>query len=148
IDPNGVYQISGYRGTSRFVEITQQAVKLLQPAMMDGGYRLDVTNDLDELSLGEGGYFSVVLSAERPAGALGNWWRVDAKARSVLGRRCSCDWNREVAARAATNRLDEGGGDMAPPEIARRFSEMATWVQGMIEFDMRLVRYYREHHGI
>src|SRR5215468_5327451 len=148
VDPNGVYQISGYRGTTRFVEITQQAVKLLRPAMMDGGYRLDVTNDLDELSLGEDGYFSVILSAERPAGYEGDWWRLDAKARALLMRRCSCDWNREVDARVAVNRLDDGGADMTPEETARRFSEMAAWIEGMIEFDMRLVRYYREHHGI
>ncbi|HXK26055.1 MAG TPA: DUF1214 domain-containing protein [Myxococcota bacterium] len=148
VDPKGVYRISGYRGTSRFVEITQQAVKLLEPSMMDGGYRLDVTHDLDELSLGDDGYFSTVLSAERPAGYRGDWWRLDAKARSLLMRRCSCDWNREVDARVAIHRLDEGGADMSPQEIARRFSEMASWVRGMIEFDMRLVRYYREHHGI
>ena len=37
---------------------------------------------------------------------------------------------------------------MAPEEIARRFSDMATWVEGMITFDMQSVRYYREHHGV
>jgi hypothetical protein len=63
-------------------------------------------------------------------------------------RRCSCDWIGEVDARVAVNRLDDGGADMSPAEIARRFSDMAAWIEGMIEFDMRLVRYYREHHGI
>ena len=37
IDPNGVYRISGYRGTTRFVEITQQAFDMMSPAHMDGG---------------------------------------------------------------------------------------------------------------
>ena len=36
IDPNGVYRISGYRGTSRFVEITQQSFDMMSPAHMDG----------------------------------------------------------------------------------------------------------------
>ena len=37
---------------------------------------------------------------------------------------------------------------MTPEEIARRFSDLAAWIEGMIEFDMQLVRYYREHHGV
>ena len=63
-------------------------------------------------------------------------------------RKCACDWNNEVDARVAINRLDDRGADMSPAEIARRFSEMADWIEGMIHFDMDLVRYYREHHGV
>ena len=37
---------------------------------------------------------------------------------------------------------------MTPEEIARRFSDLAAWIEGMIKFDMQLVRYYREHHGV
>jgi hypothetical protein len=48
----------------------------------------------------------------------------------------------------AVNRLDDAGADMTPEEVAGRFSDMAAWIEGMIEFDMRLVRYYRQHHGI
>jgi hypothetical protein len=63
-------------------------------------------------------------------------------------RKCACDWAGEVDARVAINRLDDPGEDMTPADIARRFSDMAEWIDGMIRFDMRLVRYYREHHGI
>jgi hypothetical protein len=48
----------------------------------------------------------------------------------------------------AIERLDDSGSDMPAEEIARRFSEMAAWIEGMIDFDMQLVRYYREHHGV
>ncbi len=149
IDADGVYRISGYRGTTRFVEITQQAYDILSPSMMDGtSPPLQLTNELDDLELGEGGAFSVVLSAERPAGHRGDWWELDPRARRLLMRKCSCDWTREVDARVAIDRLDDGGADMTPEEIARRFSDMAAWIEGMIEFDMGLVRYYREHHGV
>ena len=37
---------------------------------------------------------------------------------------------------------------MTPAEFARRFSDMPQWIEGMIHFDMHLVRYYLEHHGI
>ena len=48
----------------------------------------------------------------------------------------------------AIERLDDAGEDMSPEEFARRFSDMADWIVGMITFDMVMVRYYREHHGI
>jgi hypothetical protein len=148
IDPVGVYRISGYRGTTRFVEITQQSFDMMNPHDMGAGGPVPATHDLDDLELGDDGRFSVVLSAERPAGHRGDWWQLDARTRRLLMRKCSCDWNRDIDARVAINRLDDGGADMTPDEIARRFSDMAAWVEGMIGFDMQLVRYYREHHGV
>jgi hypothetical protein len=148
IDPNGVYRISGTRGTTRFIEITQQSFDMMSPAHMDGSTPFAQTNDLDEVELGEGGAFSVVLSAERPEGHNGDWWELDARTRRLLMRKCSCDWNREIDARVAIERLDDRGADMSPEDTARRFSDMAAWIEGMIEFDMNLVRYYREHHGV
>jgi hypothetical protein len=148
VDPAGVYRISGYRGTTRFVEITQQSFDMMNPHDMGAGGPVPATHDLDDLEIGDDGRFSVVLSAERPAGHRGDWWQLDARTRRLLMRKCSCDWNRDIDARVAINRLDDGGADMTPEEIARRFSDMAAWVEGMIGFDMQLVRYYREHHGV
>ena len=148
IEPEGVYRISGYRGTSRFVEVTQQAFDMMSPAHMDGGTPLNVTHDLDDLEIGDDRSFSVVLSAQRPADHHGDWWELDPRARRLLMRKCACDWNREVDASVAIDRIDDGGADMTPEEIARRFSDLAAWIDGMISFDMQLVRYYREHHGI
>jgi hypothetical protein len=148
VDVDGVYRISGFRGTTRFVEITQQAFDIMSPAHMDGGTPMAVTLDLDDLSIGDDGYFSVVLSAERPADHTGDWWELDPRARRLLMRRCSCDWTNEEDARVAIDRLDDGGADMTPEETARRFGDLAAWIEGMIEFDMNLVRYYREHHGV
>jgi hypothetical protein len=148
IDSGGVYRISGYRGTTRFVEITQQKFDMMSPEDMDAGGPFAITHDLDDLQLSGDGYFSVVLSAERPAGHDGDWWELDERCRRLLMRKCSCDWNREIDARVAIDRLDDGGADMTSAEIARRFSDLAAWVEGMISFDMRLIRYYREHHGV
>jgi hypothetical protein len=149
IDPSGSYRISGYRGTSRFVEITQQVVDMFSPEMLTKRTAgVPMSADLDQLAIGKDGYFSVILSAERPAGHSGDWWRLDANTRRLLMRNCCSDWKREVDARVAIERLDAPGEDMSPEEFARRFSEMADWIVGMIRFDMQLVRYYREHHGI
>ncbi len=158
IDPQGVYRISGYRGTTRFVELTQQAVDMLNPQAMGGTAPYAFTNDLDELSISEDGYFSVILSPQRPDGYSGDWWELHDRTCRILMRRCSCDWNREIDASVAIERLDAGGAapptstpsgaDMTPEEIARRFSDLSAWIEGVIEFDMRLIRYYRDHHGV
>jgi hypothetical protein len=148
VDPAGAYEISGYRGTTRFVEITQQTFDMLSPAYIEEAAAVAATHDLDDLALDENGHFNVVLSAERPAGHTGDWWPLDSRTVRLLMRRCSCDWSREVDARVAIQRLDQGGADMSPEESARRFSELATWIEGMIAFDMELVRYYRKHHGV
>ena len=146
IDPSGTYRISGFRGTQRFVEITQQGFDMMSPADLSRPFA--VSHDLDDLARGDDGSFSVVLSAERPAGYDGDWWQLDPRAKRLLMRKCSCDWIAEQDARVAINRLDDGGADMTPGETARRFADLAAWIEGMIDFDMQLVRYYREHHGI
>lgn len=149
VDPKGVYEISGYRGTTRFVEISQQETNMMSPSIITRKDRaLTTTYDLDDLTMGEDGHFSVVLSGERPAGYDGDWWHLDPRAGALLMRKCACDWNHEVDARVAINRLDDPGADMSAEETARRFSELPAWADGMIDFDMSLVRYYREHHGI
>ncbi|MBL7492632.1 DUF1214 domain-containing protein [Frankia sp. AgB1.9] len=150
VDPAGVYEISGFRGTTRFVEITQQESEMTSPKHFERrtGPPLRVTNDLDELTTGADGSFRVTLSARRPDGHSGDWWPLDPRTRKLLMRKCACDWTQEVDARVAINRLDDHGADMTPTESAGRFSDMADWIDGMIRFDMQLVRYYREHHGI
>lgn len=149
VDGDGVYELVGRRGTVRFVEITQSA-----PGMMKSLKSVErqmkfqsITHDFDELTIAEDGGFRVVLSAERPDGYDGDWWQLNPEAGKLLMRKCACDWNTEIDAQVAINRLDDGGADMTPAEIARRFSELGDWIKGMIDFDMELVRYYREHHG-
>jgi hypothetical protein len=145
IDPAGVYRISGFRGGSCFVEITQQSWEMIG----GGGARgpVPASDDLDDLHIGPDGYFSVILSAERPAGYAGDWWRLHPQVIRLLMRKCSRDWLHEIDARVAIDRLDERPA-ATPEEFARRFSNMAAWIEKVISFDIDLARYYREHHGI
>jgi hypothetical protein len=148
IDGSGVYRISGFRGTTRFVEITQNIKDFLEPAQITKGATVPGTHDLDELTLGADGSFSVVLSNERPDGYDGDWWELGTATRRLTLRRCSCDWTNEIDARIAIERLDGPRAPMSPEEFAHRFSELRRWVEGMITFDMELIRFYREHHGV
>lgn len=143
VDPTGNYRISGYRGTSRFIDFTQQISRII--TSMAAMKPSPAVNDLDELSIGKDGYFSVLLSAERPADYKGDWWQLHPETQVILMRRCACDWQHELDARVAIERLDEAAPS-SPVEIAKRFSEMPEWVEGMISFDMELVKYYRAHH--
>ncbi|HEY6533391.1 MAG TPA: DUF1214 domain-containing protein [Acidimicrobiales bacterium] len=148
VEGGGTYKISGFRGTTRFVEITQQTWMFLAPKLIETGGTVQGTHDLDDLTLGDDGYFSVILSGERPEGHDGDWWKLGTETRRLTLRRCSCDWRNEVDARIAIQRLDDPGEDMSPQESARRFSELARWIEDMIDFDMQLIRWYREHHGV
>ena len=154
VDEDGVYEISGFRGTTRFVEITQQQQAMMgmdvfsRPQGDRGTRTVPTTHDLDDLTIADDGSFRVVLSAHRPDGHAGDWWQMDPGVQRLLMRKCACDWINEEDARIAINRLDDGGADMLPTEFAQRFAEMPQWIEGMIHFDMHLVRYYLEHHGI
>ena len=154
IDETGVYEIIGFRGTTRFVEITQQQQDMMgmdvfnRPQGDTVPRKGPTTHDLDELTIADDGSFRVVLSAERPEGHTGDWWPMDPGVKRLLMRFCACDWINEVDARVAINRLDDAGADMSPTEFSQRFADMPRWIEGMIHFDMRLVRYYLEHHGI
>lgn len=66
IDSSGVYEISGFRGTVRMVEFQIGGGTFIPRGTAIHG---PTTNNyrLDTLTIGEGGEFSVVLSAERPA---------------------------------------------------------------------------------
>jgi hypothetical protein len=148
VEPGGVYRISGFRGTSRFVEITQSEYTFLEPAHITRGGSVPGSHDLDDLTIGGDGSFSVILSPQRPDGYEGDWWPLGPKTVRLMCRHCSCDWRNEVDARVAIVRLDDPGEDMPAADFARRFSELPRWIEGMIDFDMQLIRYYREHHGV
>jgi len=148
VEPDGVYVISGYRGSARFVEITQQTFDMMNLGQLGNGSPVPHTHDLDDLTLDDQGRFRVILSAERPVDHDGDWWPLDPRTKRLLMRKCACDWADEVDARVAISRLDDGGADMTPEETARRFSDLREWILGMIGFDMGLVRWYREHHGV
>ena len=76
IDATGTYRISGFRGTARFVEITEQTWDFLSPSLISSGGTV-FAHDLDSLTLAGDGSFSVILSPQRPEGdrVTGGRWR-------------------------------------------------------------------------
>jgi len=99
----GAYRISGYRGTTRFVEIN---IRAGDEGDGGGGGRTVGLIDLDDLTLDGAGYFSLVMSDHRPAGYTGDWVRLDALASNLLVRSAAYDWKNELDPRLAIERLD------------------------------------------
>ena len=93
IDGAGTYELTGRRGTNRFVEVTQSG-----PGMMTSlkGHERRmrfqaITHELDELTIADDGSFRVVLSVKRPEGYDGDWWELNPKVGKLLMRKCACD---------------------------------------------------------
>jgi len=144
VDPDGVYRVSGLRGTNRFTELSQMNRRLYRSLDQPRG-SAPITNDLDQLNIGADGYFSVILSGERPPGYTGDWWKLGPDTQAILLRRCATDWRNEVDSKLAIERLDPV--DTATwVDTSKRFSELAEWITGMIFFMTDLVKWYREHH--
>lgn len=98
----GVYRLSGFRGTCRFVD-----VDMFGGHHSSGSQAFSVGSfTLDDLHIDARSYFSVILSAERPAGYDGDWIALDPRTMMLLVRLAACDWLEEVDARLAIERLD------------------------------------------
>jgi hypothetical protein len=108
VEPSGTYRISGYRGTVHKADFQIGAndfyrgnVSKKNPLMLTN-YDLDGNAHIRK----KDGHFEVILSAERPAGYKGDWWKLDPNATHVFVRQLSYDWLHEVDGRFAIERLD------------------------------------------
>jgi hypothetical protein len=146
VEPEGVYRISGYRGTCRFVEVSEWVRRIMATSVAEtkpapGQY------DLDDLTIGEDGYFSVIMSAKRPEGYDGDWWELHAETGALMMRSCSTDWRHEIDPRVAIERLDPVAPS-TPEEIAERFAELPAWIEGMVCMMTDLARWYHNNFPI
>ena len=137
LDPKGTYRISGFRGSVRVLDFQFGGGNYYQT----GQYPFPFT--ISNHHIGEGGEitskktgaFSVIVSAQRPAGYKGAWWQLGDKASYVMVRQVSSDWAKEVDARFAIERLD------TPPETPRMTVEqlqkniglVKTWADGQTQ---------------
>ncbi|HEX4259133.1 MAG TPA: hypothetical protein VH089_28855 [Streptosporangiaceae bacterium] len=108
IDDDGVYRISGHRGTVRILNF-----EIGSSPMQTWGYG-EFDSDVSEYEpdhdahISEDGMFEVLLSTRdrRPEGYRGDWWEFKPGAMMILVRKRSYDWLGEVDARLAIERVD------------------------------------------
>lgn len=132
VDDDGVYKISGYRGTVRILEFEIGASTMQAYGRGDWAPSLSHYNvDKEGVKLGKDGGFEVILSATRPEGHKGDWWELKKGAKFILVRQRAYDWLNEVDGRLAIERLDVPAMKprMSAEEINERISHDGEWVR-------------------
>lgn len=142
VEGAGSYRISGTRGTSRFVDVT------LFGSLFSLGKIGPVLGrfSLDDLKIGPDGRYEVILSAERPDGYTGDWIKLDPRTIRVQVRHASYDWNTEVDARMAIERLDTPAARPRPSaeEVSAKLAKLATWAENTVAFGFKNIDYNRQ----
>lgn len=152
LDDDGVYCISGYRGTVRRIDAQVGTGTFFSRGMQDEN-RLGLTLDnfnIDDLQIAADGFFSVVLSRERPNGYGGDWWPLKEKARYLLMRQTAYDWEREADGRVAIERLDTPAARPRPDaeQLERDLQQLAVWAESWLQLSINFVAQIRRDQGI
>jgi hypothetical protein len=98
VTPGGAYRIRGRKGSLNQVVLGQVAP-----------HAAGVTRshfDINSLAIDGDGRFELLLSAERPEGHTGGWWRLEPTASMLLLRMVSCDWVNEESPTFSIERID------------------------------------------
>lgn len=134
---DGVYRIRGFRGSVRITDFSIAGGPLVPRGTGVFG-RTFANYDLNTLHVDERGWFDVILSATRPAGHAGDWWRLDPQASYVMVRQVSYDWLHETDARIAIERLDQPAVKARPDPAAIDASlrQLAGWVEAWTDFSL------------
>lgn len=155
VNGNGIYRLSGERGTIRLLTVTL-AAKTIGTQEKPGGQTAEY--DLDEtITFNDDGTFECIFSDVQPDGHLGNWLRMPAETDMLLVRRRSYDWGNERDPRLAIERLDASPLRARPSleeteatlvalsEYAERHSRQ--WLQYQKLMPSRGIINKIEHHG-
>jgi hypothetical protein len=114
IAPDGVYRLRGRRGSLRMFNVSQSPPSPFEPGFRrEGGPR--TAHDFNALAVDAEGCFDVILSAERPAGHAGDWWKLEPTTNKLLLRMVSADWLGEADPTLSIERLDRPVGRKRPP---------------------------------
>jgi hypothetical protein len=127
VDGDGIYEISGYRGTVPDLSIMPFGVA------KGGSMQTASAFDFSDLDVAEDGTFQVVVSAERPTDAP-QWWQMAPETQSLMLRSVSDDWGAHVEPRLAIVRRDGNPGRPRtdPAELRRRLQSYAAVVERMV----------------
>lgn len=133
LDPDGVYRISGTRGShARF---TLQFLDAYPLVGLSKGLQVI---DLDELGVKPGQRFALRIGGARSARRDGLWWPMPKSARAVLARQTFNEWEKETATTIRIDRLqashDLPHGDGSHADLAADYLDRMTalWAEGYL----------------
>lgn len=127
IEGNGVYRISGIRGSILFAKLAQLGPDMLRTGV--GAAPIKYL-DIDDLTLDDKGRYEVLVSQTKPADYPGDWWELSPKAEKFMLRQISYDWPVEVDTGIAIERLDTPAA--RPPATAQAMSDTLEEMASMI----------------
>jgi hypothetical protein len=138
LDDDGVYKISGFRGSVHIVDMQIGASPLFAygKANEQKSFGPSLANyDLDQMTIGTDGAFEFVLSAKRPAGYTGDWRALPPTGDHLLVRQLSYDWINEVDARLAIERLDRPAARprQSAAEIKAALDQIPAWTERWVK---------------
>jgi Protein of unknown function (DUF1214) len=146
IDENGVYRLSGYRGTVHMVVVQIASGTFVTKG--EGNNFGDTLSNyyLDDLHIGENGEFDVLISRTRPEGHKGDWWELKPEATNIVLRQLSYDWLNEQDARFAIERVDSPAQKPRPSAevIERNLKQLAVWTENWIVQTNRFCKMFAE----
>ena len=143
IDGSGSYLLTGERGDGLFLlmDITAGGLGVMDELGPSLG-----TLDFDTLSLDDGGRFSLLLSAEKPANWAGDWRRLDPATCSLSLRQASYDWDKGREARIAIERTDKAHLPRHWPaeEITKRLTALVGYPKRLSGMAMGFIKAQRD----
>jgi hypothetical protein len=143
IDGSGSYLLSGERGSGLFLllDIIAGGLGVMEPLGPSLG-----TLDFDTLALDAQGRFSLLLSAQRPAGWAGDWVSLEPSARSLTVRQASYDWGNDRAARIAIERVDKPHAPRhwSAADIAERLNALAAYPKRLSGMALGFIKSQRD----
>lgn len=143
VDGTGVYRLSGFRGEGLFLLFD----------LVAGGFGVGDTFgpsvgmlDIDEFTLGKKGEFDILLSAQRPQGYSGDWYKMDAATKTINVRQASYHWGVDIEARIAIERTDINHQRKSLDEqaIAKRLEALMAYPQFYTGFSLGFINQLRE----
>ena len=153
LDDNGIYKISGTRGSVHMVSFQVGGGTFF---VNGGGGRAGMgralaTYDLDQHThVKKDGTFEFILSAERPKGWKGDWWKLPASATWIVVRQVGYDWVHEVDARLAIDRLDTPAikPRATAAELEAGLKQIPVWADGWIQLSLDWIANLRKQDVI
>ena len=144
--PDGVYRLRGRRGTLPIAVIAELGPMPGDVAPSSGavGPAKEV-HDLNALHVDAQGRFDVIMSAERPAGYAGDWWRLEPTTAKLMLRMVSSDWANEEDPTISIERLDRPVNRRRPSaaelqDHLRRLPAAANFIGPLLADDVEKVR--------
>jgi hypothetical protein len=143
IDGGGSYLITGERGDGLFLLLDIVAGGL--GVMETLGASLGIL-DLGTLALNAEGNFSLLLSAQKPAGWAGDWHQLDPSACSLTLRQASYQWGDGREARIAIERIDKAHTPRhwSAEDVAERLTALAAYPKRLSGMALGFIKAQRD----